>query len=43
MRTYLEKAREIPITHEVDVLVVGGGRAGIAGVRAGTRNRLGIE
>jgi hypothetical protein len=27
--TYLEKAREIEITHEVDVLVVGGGPSGV--------------
>ena len=30
MKTILESAREIPVTHEVDLVVAGGGTAGIA-------------
>ena len=30
MKTYREPAREIPIAREADVIVVGGGPAGIA-------------
>ena len=30
MKTILEPAREIPVTHEVDLVVAGGGTAGIA-------------
>ena len=36
MKTYQEPAKEIPVSREVDVLVVGSGPAGIgAAVRAG--------
>lgn len=39
--TYREEARDLPVTHEVDVLVVGGGPAGVsaavAAARAGAR------
>ena len=34
MRTVLEMAREIPVVAEVDVLVAGGGPAGIAAATA---------
>ncbi len=30
MNTILEPAREIPVTHEVDLVVAGGGTAGVA-------------
>ena len=30
MKTILEPAREIPVTHEADLVVAGGGTAGIA-------------
>jgi hypothetical protein len=44
VRTYHEPAREIPVTRDVDVLVVGGGPAGlaaaIASARSGTRTTL---
>lgn len=38
MRTYTEPAREIPIIEEVDVVVAGGGPAGIAAATAAARN-----
>jgi ribulose 1,5-bisphosphate synthetase/thiazole synthase len=37
MASYLEAARDIPITREVDVLVVGGGTAGVPAALAATR------
>ena len=38
MKTYQEKAREIPVVAEVDVLVVGGGPAGVGAALAAARN-----
>ena len=38
MRSYREPAREIPIAREADVLVVGGGPAGLAAAIASARN-----
>ena len=44
MATYVEPAREVPITHDVDVAVVGGGPGGImaalAAARTGARTLL---
>jgi len=37
--TYLEPGREIPITREVDVLIVGGGPAGLVAAIASARNK----
>ena len=38
MKTYTEPAREIPVARQVDVIVVGGGPAGIAAAIASARN-----
>ncbi len=38
MRTILEQAREIPVVKETDVIVIGGGIAGIAAAVAARRN-----
>jgi hypothetical protein len=38
MNTYHQPAREIPVTRDVDVIVVGGGPAGIAAAIAAARN-----
>jgi predicted NAD/FAD-binding protein len=38
MKTYLEPAHEIPVAREVDVLVIGGGPAGLAAAIAAARN-----
>ena len=41
MNTYLEKSKEIPVIADVDVLVCGGGPAGVgAAIRAG---RMGAD
>jgi hypothetical protein len=37
MKTYLEPAREIPVAREVDVVVIGGGPAGLAAATASAR------
>ena len=38
MKTYTEKAREIPVAAEVDVLVAGGGPAGFAAAYTAAKN-----
>ena len=38
MKTYREPARDIPVTREADVIVVGGGAAGLAAAVASARN-----
>ena len=38
MKTYTEPAREIPVTREADVVVVGGGPAGLVAAVAAARN-----
>jgi len=38
MKTYHEPARDIPITREADVVVVGGGPAGLCAAIAAGRN-----
>lgn len=38
MKMYLEKAKEIPVVNEVDVLVAGGGPAGVGAALAAARN-----
>src|SRR5512133_3048885 len=38
MKTYPEPARQIPVARNVDVIVVGGGPAGLAAAIAGGRN-----
>jgi hypothetical protein len=37
MRSYIESSREIPVAYEVDVLVVGGGPAGVGAAVAASR------
>ena len=37
MKTYLEPAREVKVRAEVDILVVGGGPAGIMAAEAGAK------
>ena len=38
MKSYLEKPRELPVVAEVDVLVVGGGPAGVGAAQGAVRN-----
>ena len=38
MKTYQEPARQIPVTRDVDVIVVGGGPAGLAAAIAAARS-----
>ena len=38
MKTYQQPARQIPVTRDVDVIVVGGGPAGLAAAIAASRN-----
>ena len=37
MRTIVEKAREIPVVYDVDVVVAGGGPAGVSAAIAAAR------
>lgn len=38
LKTVREPAREVPVRHETEVLVVGGGPAGVAAAVAAARN-----
>ena len=42
MRTIIEERREIPVACETDVLVIGGGIAGVAAAVAASRNGVGV-
>mgnify|MGYP000215166850 CR=1 FL=1 len=42
MKTYTEKAREIPVAAEVDVLVAGGGPAGFAAAYTAAKNGVSV-